>query len=285
MAAPRRVEWLGTYFVPNNEKKAEIARLQIEDGLFTSSMGGPLSEQTDPAMWRAVLDIGCGIGDWSIELARQYPLLVPVGIDINRDVIEIAQTRAEASQGKGRATFLAMDALEPLGFANQSFDLVNMRLGSTFVRIWDWSALLNEILRVLRPGGIVRFTEAELTQESTSAVHAHYWELFLKASFNAGRLFERKGDGLTAYLPHLLDHYGLRNVSSVIYPFVFKSGTAAGKTYYTYFERGHTILPFLQKWGSLPQDVETIFQQALSDIQHKGFQTTWNVKTIWGSKP
>jgi hypothetical protein len=131
----------------------------------------------------------------------------------------------------------------------------------------------------------VRLTEVELAQQGSSAAHASYYELYLNAAFNSGRLFERATTGLTAHLPRLLSHYGLRNVQSTIYPFTFKAGTPAGKTYYTYMQHCQTILPFMQKWGSLPQDVETIFQQTLAEIQRKDFHTTWNVHTVWGSKP
>lgn len=284
MTTPRRIEWLGTYFVPNNEKKAEIARLQIEDGLFNAGMGGPLSEQAEPGAWSSVLDIGCGVGDWASEVVARYPGLAVTAIDINREIIDIAQARAKAAKTAERITFQDMDALEPLAFENASFDLVNMRLGSTFVRTWDWPELMTEILRIVRPGGVVRFTEVELSQRGSSAAHASCFELYLNAAYNSGRLFERTSTGLTAHLPRLLSHYGLRNVQSTIYPMSFKAGTPGGKTYTTYFQRGQTLLPFIQKWGSLPQDVETIFQQALVEIQHRGFHTTWNVHTVWGNK-
>lgn len=284
MTTPRRIEWLGTYFVPNNEKKAEVARLQIEDSLFTSAMGGPLSEQAEPGTWKVVLDIGCGIGDWAAEVGTRYPGLAVTAIDINRDLIESARTRARGGNKPGNVTYQVMDALEPLTFAEKSFDLVNMRLGSSFVRTWDWPALLQEILRVLRPGGVVRLTEAELAQQGSSPAHAHCFELYLNAAFNSGRLFERASTGLTAHLPRLLRHYGLQNVQSIVYPFTFKTGTPGGKTYYAYIQHCQTILPFIQKWGSASQDVETIFQQSLDEIQHKGFHTTWNVHTVWGHK-
>lgn len=284
MATPRRIEWLGTYFVPNNERKGEIARLLIEDGMYTASMGGPLAEQADPEALRDVLDIACGIGDWALEVAARYPAISLVGIDINQEIINLARARAATKKGRRRVTFQVMDALDGLAFADKSFDLVNMRLGSTFLRIWDWPVLLNEILRVLRPGGIVRLSEIEIAQQSSSQAHADWFELLLIAEFHAGRLFERTGSGLTARLPGLLRHFGVRQVQSKIYPCVFESGTLSGETYYNYVLHSHTLLPFLQKWGAAQQDVETIYRQTLADIQQSAFRASWNIHTVWGNK-
>ena len=284
MPTPRRVEWLGTYFVPNNEKKEELARLTIEDEMFTSGMGGPLAEQIDPGALRDVLDIACGTGGWAIRAAAEYPVISVIGIDVCPDIIQIAKARAVTEKSGPQVAFQMMDALDPLQFMDASFDLVNMRLGSTFIRIWDWPALLKEILRVLRPGGILRLTEVELAQQSPSLAHARFFELLLIAEFNAGRLFERTSDGLTAHLVRLLNNYGLQNVQKRVYPFVFETGTPAGQVYYDYLSHCRTILPFLQKWGSRQQDAEAIFLQALADIQQSGFRVTWDVHTVWGKR-
>lgn len=285
MATPRRIQWIGTYIVPNNIRKEEIARLTIEDEMLTAGMGGPLAEQAAPEVWRDVLDIGCGIGDWAIQAVVRYPAMLVLGIDMNRDTVEVAQARARTRHMCERATYQVMDALEPLEFANDSFDLVNMRLGSTFLRIWDWPPLLSEIVRVLRPGGVVRLTEVELAKPSSGLAHSRYFELMLLASFNAGHLFALASDGLTGHLPRLLTHHGLQNVQSQISPLTFESGTPAGKVYSTYFQHSHTLLYFLQKWASQPYEIETIYRHALAQTQQKGFRTTWNIHTVWGRKP
>src|SRR6266699_2543618 len=42
------------------------------------------------------------------------------------------------------------------------FDLVNARTIAGFMRTSDWPALVQECVRILRPGGILRFTETDL---------------------------------------------------------------------------------------------------------------------------
>src|SRR5579884_158650 len=62
-----------TYFVQDRHNKQELKRLIIQDQMITISMGGVLPEQTDPTLFRHVLDVGCGTGGWLIEVAKAYP--------------------------------------------------------------------------------------------------------------------------------------------------------------------------------------------------------------------
>ena len=47
------------------ENAAEMARLMLQDHMFTRALGGPLPEQTDISELHEALDIGCGPGGGS----------------------------------------------------------------------------------------------------------------------------------------------------------------------------------------------------------------------------
>src|SRR6266571_3186648 len=74
----------GTYFVPDSQQdrqqKEELQRLIHQDRLVTASMGGVLSEQTEPGAFRRVLDVACGSGGWARGAAQTYPEMELVGI-------------------------------------------------------------------------------------------------------------------------------------------------------------------------------------------------------------
>jgi SAM-dependent methyltransferase len=86
-----------------------------------------------------LLDIGCGTG-W---LAQHFPSYT--GIDGSPDAVEIAQ-------GLGR-NVIGGDVDEPLPFAAESFDAVVMK--DLLEHVADPVALVCEVRRVLRPGGVL----------------------------------------------------------------------------------------------------------------------------------
>jgi len=61
-----------TYFVQDTSSELELNRVTLQDHLLTTSMGGPLPEQENPASFHRVLDIGCGTGNWAMEAATLY---------------------------------------------------------------------------------------------------------------------------------------------------------------------------------------------------------------------
>lgn len=175
---PRR-EHASTYFVQDRSNQDELSRLKVQDQMLTAGMGGVLAEQPDPTIFRHVLDVGCGTGSWLIEAATTYPTMsLLIGIDISNRMVEFARGQAEAQQVSDRVEFHVMDALRVLEFPNNYFDLVNLRLGSSYLRTWDWPGLLQEFQRITRSGGTIRLSEADPAIKSTSQAHARLGELF-----------------------------------------------------------------------------------------------------------
>lgn len=87
---------------------------------------------------KKILDLGCGPGLFTFPLAQENEI---VGIDLSLEMLRLA--RPDLTPVKGDGTRLP--------FQNQSFDLV---LAIEMLQhLPDFEPLLQEILRVLRPGG------------------------------------------------------------------------------------------------------------------------------------
>jgi SAM-dependent methyltransferase len=110
---PRGQDNPSQYVVEDRSSNPEMIRLMIQDNLYTTVMGGPLSEQADPASLHHVLDIGCGPGGWILEAARLYPHMNLTGTDISWRMIEYARAQAQARKFTDGVEFLVMDALRP----------------------------------------------------------------------------------------------------------------------------------------------------------------------------
>ncbi len=283
---PQR-EHPSTYFVQDRSNQEELNRLRVFDYTLTAGMGGVLPEQPDPTAFSRVLDVGCGTGGWLIELAKAHPTCtLLVGVDVSLKFVEYARIQAEAAQVSDRVEFHVADALRMLEFPTRSFDLVNHRAASSWLRTWDWHKLLQEYLRMCRPGAVVRITEPAWIVESNSPALSHLYELFLQAGYLAGHLFNPSSDSVTGELAHLLHQHGLQQVQTRACTLEYHADTLEGHYYFETIKLFfRTILPFLRKWTQVPDDYEVIYQRALSEILQPDFVATWSLLTAWGNKP
>jgi ubiquinone/menaquinone biosynthesis C-methylase UbiE len=101
----------------------------------------------------AALEYGCGTGSHSVFLARNGATRV-VGIDLSDVAIEKAREAAKLG-GVDQAEYFRMNA-ETLDFPDASFDLI---CGTAILHHLDLRRALNELGRVLRPGGTAAFLE------------------------------------------------------------------------------------------------------------------------------
>lgn len=282
----RQQEHPSTYFVQDRGNHDEVRRLELQGQLLTRGMGGVLAEQPEIHAFHRVLDVGCGTGDWLLKAAQFYPTMSLVGVDISRTMIKYARTQAEAMGLTDHIEFHVMDALRMLEFPHKYFDLINQRLGISYLRTWDWPNLLQEYQRVTRRGGIIRVTEPDLVIESNSHALTQLYNLVLDAFFRAGHLFVREGCGVTSRLVGLLQQSGLQQVQTVEHTLVYQSGTEEGQLFFEDIRRGfRTIVPFLRKWAQVLDTYEAVYQQILAEMQEPSFVATWKLRTAWGTTP
>jgi SAM-dependent methyltransferase len=118
------------------------------------TFGRQAIERLAPTPGQRVLDIGCGSGPTTIELAREVgPAGEAVGADISPTLVAAAQQRAE-SAGVANASFVVADAQrDELGQA--AFDAVFSRFGVMFFA--DPDQAFARLRRALRPGGSLGF--------------------------------------------------------------------------------------------------------------------------------
>lgn len=286
---PPRVEHPSTYSVQDRAHLDERAQLITQDHLITLGMGGILPELAESAtQFQRVLDVGCGTGGWLINMAREYPAIkLLIGVDISSQLLDYARELATAQEVAKRVEFHIMDALRMLEFPNDFFDLVNMRLGASYLRQWDWPKLLSEFCRVAKPEGIIRVTESDGRVESNSPALTTLFDLFITAFANAGHLFgSGKDASITNELPHLLERAGITAVQTHRYPTSNQAGTPGWPYFVEDMKRVfRTLRPFLRKWIALPDNYDEFYQQMLTEIEQPGFVGNASLLTAWGKAP
>ena len=128
-----------------------------------------------------LLDLGCGPGTISVGLAEAVNPGELHGIDMEESQIDMAREAARAG-GHENAFFQAGDATD-LPFEDASFDVVHCH--ALLNHAPGTQAVLAEIMRVLKPGGLV--AAREVVGDSSFVEPGHYlgnedgaWETFLK---------------------------------------------------------------------------------------------------------
>lgn len=98
------------------------------------------------------LDVCCGTGDWSIALSEVVGQSGEVtGLDFSKNMLSVAANKKEDLQ-LNNTQFIHGNAME-LPFEDNSFDYVTIGFGLRNVP--DYITVLNEMYRVLKPGGKV----------------------------------------------------------------------------------------------------------------------------------
>ena len=138
----------GAFDWPGYLRQFHAERAGIAEAVLSRSLAGDHS----PYRWLAravsadattVVDLACGSGPMSRELA--LPGRMVVGLDISEAELGLAAER-------GPGPWVRADALR-LPFADGSVDVVTSSIGLVVVQPLD--SVLAEVVRILRPGGVL----------------------------------------------------------------------------------------------------------------------------------
>jgi ubiquinone/menaquinone biosynthesis C-methylase UbiE len=277
-----------SYFI-DPENAAEMARLMKQDRLFTRGMGGLFPERSgDLTNINDILDIACGSGGWVLDVAHAYSKVQVTGIDMSKLMIKYARAQAKV-QWLNNASFKVMNALKPLDFPDGSFDLVNARSIFGFMPTTAWPRLLQECMRIVRPGRVMRLTEFDTYGISNSPACEKINELGLRAFKLAGQSFspDARSLGITPMLGRFLRNAGCINIRHMAHAIDYSAGTEAHAAMY---ENSMVVFklsqPFLIKWGVATQEeLDVLYDKALAEMMSDDFCGIWYYLTVYGTKP
>ncbi|KAH8160988.1 hypothetical protein CIB48_g7273 [Xylaria polymorpha] len=105
-----------------------------------------------------ILDVGCGPGSITIDLAQLVPQGSVIGLDSVDDVLSQARELARERGVEGNLTFQRNDANE-LPFSDGEFDIVYCH--QVLHHVNDPVGILKEMARVTRKGGLVAAREVD----------------------------------------------------------------------------------------------------------------------------
>ena len=272
------------------DSQAEMVRLLEADQLYTKAMGGLLPEQPEQtiAQLHNVLDIGCGPGGWILEMAYANSHLHATGIDISQGMIDYAKALARAN-GLDNTHFHVANAIDPLGFPDASFDLVNARQIEGVIPATAWPGLLKEMVRVSRRGGIIRITSVEWGGVTNSAAFQMLRVLMIRGTMRTrlNLIPDERWFGAAVILSRYLRDAGCLNIQERPSIMDFSAGTE----YYQPINQQWAIVfelvePFFLATGvTTKSELERLRHQFSIEMLEDSFRGIMYTLTVWGEKP
>ncbi|GES97728.1 S-adenosyl-L-methionine-dependent methyltransferase [Rhizophagus clarus] len=118
----------------------------FQRSLFQSDFSPPIEERLVRESCK-VLDVGCGPGTWLLDLANKYENSSFYGIDNNL---------AYPNEIKpGNLNFVRADVFDRFPFPDNKFDYAHQGLMRYTAKPEQWSFLISEMIRVVKPGGYI----------------------------------------------------------------------------------------------------------------------------------
>ncbi|MDO4903643.1 MAG: bifunctional demethylmenaquinone methyltransferase/2-methoxy-6-polyprenyl-1,4-benzoquinol methylase UbiE [Limosilactobacillus sp.] len=143
-----------------------------------------LFQELDMKSGMDCLDICCGTGDLTIELAKRSGRTGrTIGLDFNQDMLNLAEQKVRSLDLSKDIELIQADAMH-LPFADDSFDVVTVGFGLRNVP--DANQVLREITRVLKPGG--QFATVEMSQPTSPVVKVG-WKAYFKVFPRLAQVF------------------------------------------------------------------------------------------------
>lgn len=146
---------------------------------------------------RAVLDIGCGAGNYTLKLLEKLPNLDATLVDLSRPMLDCAVARL-SEKTPGQITPLQGDVRE-LPLPAETFDIVLASASLHHLRgEEEWQQVFAKVFASLRPGG--SFWIADLITHDNPAVQELMWQRFGEYLSSFGG--DEYRDRVFAYVEH-----------------------------------------------------------------------------------
>ncbi|RUS25224.1 S-adenosyl-L-methionine-dependent methyltransferase [Jimgerdemannia flammicorona] len=158
----------------------EISRLENQHDILRTLVHGNYHAPMDEALERGirVLDVGCGPGKWTLEMAQDYPASQFTGTD--------KAPVFPRNPPLPNCRYIQADTLKGLPFADNTFDYVFQRFLFLAFTQSDWAVVMYELIRVTKPGGWIELFEFDLKFERTGPTYDRVWSALSSACETRG---------------------------------------------------------------------------------------------------
>ena len=270
-------------YMTHPENVAEQVRLAKQDRILNDMLGDDLLPIEIPENLQRykILDVGSGPGSWALMIASRFSTVEVVGIDISATNVNYANAVARIDPNADRISFEVMDATKPLTFPDASFDLINARAINGFLHRNSWFALMDELARVVRPGGIIRLVEYDVFKTNSPTFERFFAMVIAAVASDPGRF-----STVSYQLSQFFEHIQFTELHQKEYNLDFSLDSPIYTDCIEDIKIGLILFkPFLVHHGIDEQEYERLYNQSLAEMHQPGFQGYWPWRAMWGRKP
>ena len=162
--------WNGSRVSPDTGQAAAVDNLLMLD-LLTAA-----AARVNPNA-ESVLDIGCGAGNFSLNLLRKIPNLQVTLVDLSHPMLDRARERIRR-QTSGKVRTVQADIRE-IPLEERSFDIILAAAVLHHLRSeGEWEVVFKKVHNALKPGG--SFWICDLVEHEDARVQGLFWEHYGK---------------------------------------------------------------------------------------------------------
>ncbi|CAG8647117.1 3707_t:CDS:2 [Cetraspora pellucida] len=142
------------YALPSDKLEADRGSLShiLSKHIWKGNFRSPIAQKLNNGGAK-VLDIGCGSGNWIIDMALEYPSSTFIGIDVNSSFFP------SNDKCPPNVCFLTSNVTYGIPFPMETFDFVYLGMMFSAFTELQWSELINDVVRVLKYDGWVESLE------------------------------------------------------------------------------------------------------------------------------
>ncbi|PYH74613.1 class I SAM-dependent methyltransferase [Aspergillus vadensis CBS 113365] len=270
----------------------EANRLELQNKVFNKIFDSRLifPRNCEP---QRVLDCGHGAGSWAIQVAEEFPECEVIGVDISPHMIP--DDDDEDFDVAENLEFQVDDLNRPFTFPPKYFDLVNSRMMATGIDGSRWSSYIQDIKRVLKPGGWVQLVEIYFNVQSDNGSltekHAlRQWSTKLMSSVE-----DVKDLRVGTRLRDLLLAAGLKEVESTMIPVPLCEWSSveprmrdigkATRKITRHLLTAVALYPLTQRLHMSHDEFQQLIDQAQKEAENPSLKTYFPLYVAIGRKP
>ncbi|BDD61381.1 hypothetical protein MPDQ_001215 [Monascus purpureus] len=158
----------GRYLMPNDEKEQD--RMDILSYLFILALDGKLFLAPIGDHPQRILDLGCGTGQWAIDVGDMLPSAQVIGNDLSPIQPSMVPPNVQ----------FEVDDIESDWAFKTPFDFIHSRYMSSAVK--SWPRLFQQTFEHLKPGGYFEFLDFDFNYRSDDGSVKETHDMYINAA-------------------------------------------------------------------------------------------------------